>query len=1233
MKKNSNCLRGFMMCLLGVFTLSSQLAFPQTASVQTTANMIGSLPGHNTPVPVMNGAAKMISHLNSNQMLRLVIGLQPANMAEQEQFLQDLQDRGSPQFHHFLTADEWNARFAPSAQDEQAVVDWAQSQGLTVSQRYGNRLIVDIEAPAVAVEKAFGVTLNNYQIGANAFFSNDRDPVIPSHLAKVAVDVEGLNNLQQLHPMSKNVTEPAFASYAPGPVSGSTISGRGAGDSSKLPASLRAGAGLTPSSTGGAYDPTDLYSSQAYNFNALYNQGHCCNPTNNPGGTPPNTSIAVATAGAQNPNDFQGFHNQYPYLAWHWFMISVDGTTVPCNSGCDGEGTLDFEWITAMSNSFGSEANTASVFMYDGVNANFSTFTDVYNKILSDGNARIFSTSWGCAEAPYCYTTGVMNTVHNIFNAMVGQGWTLVAATGDQGATASCLSHDGVQYPASDPDVVGAGGTTLHLSSGPVYSSETAWSGGPDGCGSNDGGGTGGNSTFFSAPSYQSGLGFSNRAVPDLALNADWFHTPQNYFFNGHLSGNGGTSIVAPELAGFFAQEQAYLVYLTTIIGPNSCYGSGTSPCVPMGNANYFLYYFGLNPHYASHYPYYDITSGCNDNDVTSFYNLGYFCAAPGYDKVTGWGSINALQLAWAINTYIAGDFGAPLIKFTGPSTGKWYNTNQTVSWTISGTTTDAEKPNGIAGYSGGWDSAPSDVFSEGTPGSGNSFYAGPQFPNQTTGSLTLSAAGQGCHTAVIEAWDNAGFPSGAKTYGQLCYDVTAPVTTVTLNGTLAGGQYDGAVQVTLNRSDSLSGIAITYYQVDGGALNTYTAPFMVSALGAHTISFHSVDNAGNVESPQTASFTIRTVGSGALYFVPVTPCRVADTRNPAGPFGGPELIAGSTRNFVVSSSACGIPSSAAAYSLNITVVPDAQLGYLTVWPSGQPQPFVSTLNSDGRFKANAAIVPAGAGGAVSIYASDATHVIIDIDGYFVEAGSSGSGLAFYKTTPCRLVDTRSAPSSLGGPFLSGGASRQFPLLSGSCGIPGSAAAYALNFTAVPHGSLTYLTTWPSGQPQPLVSTLNAPTGTVTANAAIVPAGSGGNISVFVSDDTDLVIDINGYFAPPASGGLSLYPLTPCRAVDTRNSTGQFTGVLAVDVAGSGCNVPGTAQAYILNATVVPPAPLVYLTLWANGASQPWVSTLNALDGAITSNMAIVPTTNGFINAYASDPTQLILDISSYFAP
>ncbi len=370
--------------------------------------------------------------------------------------------------------------------------------------------------------------------------------------------------------------------------------------------------------------------------------------------------------------------------------------------------------------------------------------------------------------------------------------------------------------------------------------------------------------------------------------------------------------------------------------------------------------------------------------------------------------------------------------------------------------------------------------------------------------------------------------------------------------------------------------------------------------------------------------------------FIPVVPCRVADTRVSDGAFGSPALAPGTVRDFPVSSGGCAIPSNAEAYSLNATVVPRGALGYLTVWPSGRPQPLASTLNSlDGRVKASAAIVSAGTGGAVSVYATDATDLVLDIDGYFVPA-TDMSALAFYPLAPCRLADTRSSSyGALGQPSLSAGQTRTFPILSSSCNVPVDAVAYSLNFTVAPPGPLGFITTYPAGQALPLASTLNAPGGAVTANAAIVPAGSGGAVDVYASDATDLIIDINGYFAPPGVGGMSLYNLNPCRVLDTRQPAGSlpFSGEEDVNVAASGCGLSAGALAYVFNATVVPPAPLGYLTLWPQGAAKPWVSTLNALDGAVTSNMAVVPTSNGSIAAAPSDPTQLVLDIFGYFAP
>ena len=171
------------------------------------------------------------------------------------------------------------------------------------------------------------------------------------------------------------------------------------------------------------------------------------------------------------------------------------------------------------------------------------------------------------------------------------------------------------------------------------------------------------------------------------------------------------------------------------------------------------------------------------------------------------------------------------------------------------------------------------------------------------------------------------------------------------------------------------------------------------------------------------------TIGvSRAAQFVPVAPCRVADTRDPNGEFGGPTLKPGVPRPFPIPQSSCVIPTNTTAYSLNVTVVPHGPLGYLTVWPTGQNQPVVSTLNSiDGRVKANAAIVPAGNDGSVTVYATNSTDVVLDIDGYF--APVSDSTLAFYTVSPCRIADTRNAPGDLGGPYLKGGVERPFPIL------------------------------------------------------------------------------------------------------------------------------------------------------------------------------------------------------------
>jgi len=299
-------------------------------------------------------------------------------------------------------------------------------------------------------------------------------------------------------------------------------------------------------------------------------------------------------------------------------------------------------------------------------------------------------------------------------------------------------------------------------------------------------------------------------------------------------------------------------------------------------------------------------------------------------------------------------------------------------------------------------------------------------------------------------------------------------------------------------------------------------------------------------------------LGPTHVQFITVAPCRVVDTRNANGTFGGPPIQGGTFRSFPIPQGGCNIPATAAAYSLNVTLVPiqNGPVGYLTIWPTGQPRPLVSTMNSlDGRIKANAAIVPAGTSGAVSVFITDTSNVVLDIDGYFAPA--SGPTLAFYPLTPCRVLDTRNADGDLGGPFLTGGQERDFPVLSSNCQIPSSAQAYSMNFTVVPYNGepLGYLTVLPQGSQKPVVSTLNNLTATIVANAAIVRAGTGGGIATYPDRNTQLVADIDGYFAAAGKDGLSLYPTVPCRVIDTRKGNGAFSGTLGppVDVVDSPC--------------------------------------------------------------------------------
>ncbi len=239
------------------------------------------------------------------------------------------------------------------------------------------------------------------------------------------------------------------------------------------------------------------------------------------------------------------------------------------------------------------------------------------------------------------------------------------------------------------------------------------------------------------------------------------------------------------------------------------------------------------------------------------------------------------------------------------------------------------------------------------------------------------------------------------------------PGLSITSNGGVS--QCGGTFTTTSPDSIALTGASIAV----GGQCQLSVA-VAASAAGSYTGTTSAVTSVnGGTGSTASATLTVDPTLTG-LSFVPVTPCRIADTRNPTGPFGGPFLQGNATaRAFAIPSSACGIPNTAQAYSLNMTVVPHGPLGFLTAFPCGQPQPLASNLNSiDGRTKAVAGILPAGTNGTACFFASNDTDLVLDINGYFVP-DTDVTAMAFYPMAPCRLVDTRLATGPLGGPSLS----------------------------------------------------------------------------------------------------------------------------------------------------------------------------------------------------------------------
>jgi hypothetical protein len=479
--------------ILGVLALFGTLA-PGVASAADRKI----LPGH---VPSVVFKLSPLGRLAATNQLRLAIGLPLHDTQGLDEFLAQLYDPASPNFHKYLTPDEFTARFGPTEQDYEAVKQFARANGLDIVESQSNRLVLDVSGPAAAVGKAFQVRLQTYQhpTESRRFFAPDTEPTVAVDLP--VADVQGLSDFSKPHPHLKK------ANGTNSPKLGSGSGGAYLGNDFRN--AYAAGSTLT-----GAGQMVG-----SVQFDGYYSRDIAAYATAAGGGR---SSIAVQTVLLDG-------YNGIP-------------TTGP-DSG-NGEVSLDIEQAMAMA------PGLAKILVFEAGPNGFQN--DVLNAMVQNSSVKNLSCSWG-------WNGGPSATTDNIFKEMAAQGQSFFNASGDSDAfTVGANSVNGVDNtsganaPSSSPYITQVGGTTLSMNgSGASFASETVW---------NWGGGTGssgGVSSYYAIPSWQSGISMTanlgsttQRNIPDVALTAD---NVEVYYGDGSTDVFGGTSCAAPLWAGFMA--------------------------------------------------------------------------------------------------------------------------------------------------------------------------------------------------------------------------------------------------------------------------------------------------------------------------------------------------------------------------------------------------------------------------------------------------------------------------------------------------------------------------------------------------------------------------------------------------------------------------------------------------------------------------------------------------------
>ena len=664
---NSSSFRSFLSCtiLLCVSTIFSPLIaraapIPQTIDNANRWRLRGSI--HPSARAEFDGGA--VDGALAMEGMKLVFQLTPEQQFSLDTLLRQQLNPSSPNYHRWLTHEQYADRFGLGPGDVSRVADWLRQRGFTAIIPARSRTLISFNGSAEQVESAFHTQIHHYLVEGTMHYANATEPTLPSAFRGVVMAIGGLNDFR---PKPHSVVQNVYPRFT------SDISGKHF---------------LAPDDFATIYDIQGLYSSGI------------------------NGSLeAIAVMGQTDLSTDSNHNNQYDVQTFRSVsnlppvdlqVILVPGQSDPgSNNAEQDEANLDLEWS-------GAVARNAKLIYVNSKNALFTSLQYAVDQDL----APVISISYGLCEAQFSSTDiAALTATLQQANA---QGQTVVASSGDSGPADCDYSSDpnnpvksathgyAVDVPASFPYVTGMGGT--EFSEGDATGATQYWSGTnnnnngsaisyipeivwndtvTDGSLAATGGGV---STLFIKPSWQTGTGVptdGQRDVPDLALSSSADHDgylicSRSSCVNGYRKSDqtltviGGTSTAAPTFAGVIA----LLVQQTNN---------------PLGNVNPFLYALAASSPNAFH----DITTGDNmvpctqgTKDCPANGMIGY-SAGPGYDLTTGLGSI---------------DVGALAAAWSGPTNPDFRVTAQSASLAIiSGTPmTDLLTITGLAGFSSG---------------------------------------------------------------------------------------------------------------------------------------------------------------------------------------------------------------------------------------------------------------------------------------------------------------------------------------------------------------------------------------------------------------------------------------------------------------------------------------------------------------------------------------------------